>query len=210
MGRLKARRFDTKGYRDFILQNGSLLVLAALLLLGMVCGALLVKGEFLTVLRLDEMVKGFTSARQNQGFFVTCLASFLGILPFMALSIFLGLSSVGAPFIVLLPFVRGLGLGMISGFLYANMGLSGVAFAALILTPVNFLSSLAVILSCRQSLKLSVSLFGVVRPESPYLDLWPICREFLYRQGRYAMLLLASVLLDGILSTAFMRFFTFQ
>lgn len=145
-------------------------VLAVLFLAGVAYGAVLV--DYLdadTVAALDSITQGFLLGRVGESFWSICLHS-LGAGMLLTGAVFLcGFSAVGQPFALFFLLFRGVGLGMSMGYFYSQMGGNGILLAMGMLLPSGALGGYAILLACREALKLSGLFFramtaGVLMP----------------------------------------------
>ncbi len=202
---------DTKGVRGVAISgNRKLLFLSLAFILGLLIGVLVMRGagEQLTA----SVEKGFTSyveQRQSHSFGSTFLYSLTSVFPFFVAAFICGLCMVGTPGAFFIPCFRGLGLGFTTGYLYTVYGMKGMAFSALLIIPPSLVSTVALLLACRETWGFSLMLFKGVLPDAPSLalrnDFKIYCLRFLFILG----VMLFSCLLDAGMSLAFIRFFAF-
>ncbi len=177
-------------------------VLAVLFLVGVAYGAILVGYlDQETVAALDSITRGFLLGRAGDGLLSICLHSMAaGML--LAGAIFLcGFSAVGQPFSLFFLLFRGIGLGISMGYFYSQMGGKGILLAMGMLLPSGALSGYALLLACRESLKLS-GLFFRAMTAGTVMSV----RTFRVYGVKFLILAgmqLAAALLDGICSKIF-------
>ncbi len=186
--------------------RGLLFALLLMALLGIIYGVLLAKADAEVLSLLSFLTDGFTAVRQSRGFFALFFGSFGSSAVLLLLSFWLGLSIAAQPFLFLLPFFRGLGLGITVGYLASAYGLRGVGFAAVLLLPYAILSLILLLLSCQSGVRMANALLlGIFR--SNKVDTAEF-KRYLIRCGVLLLLLLPASLLDATLSFLFARFFT--
>ncbi|HCC34983.1 MAG TPA: hypothetical protein DEQ02_04870 [Ruminococcaceae bacterium] len=194
----------------FFKRHGQLLLFVSLFLFGILMGSIVVKNAPASLSSgIESMFRDYMSARSGQGFFVTLLNSFVSTMPFLLCAFFMGIFVLGVPCTFGVPLFRGLGLGVISGYLYANFGLKGVGFTALLIVPHGLFSSFIIILASKEAFAMSSKLFSVVLPSAKETRLWSSLHMYIIRFIVFMGLILASSLLDAVMAAAFMRFFTF-
>lgn len=143
-------------------KNLPFLALFLLFLTGMVYGVLMLRGGSLFELLHSYSVNYLATIRENtlfQNFFSLFSSAFFYLLG----AYLLGFSAIGQPFILLLPFFRGLGLGAFMGYFYVTYGLRGIGCCLLVVLPAALVALLALIIGCRESLRLSILLFSGFR-----------------------------------------------
>lgn len=132
--------------KRYFKENWRMLLMGTALLCGMAIGALLIRNRsVMNLTDIENTFHNFFTQRSTQNFFHTFLYSLWTSFPLLLVTYCCGFFALGAPFTVMLPLYKGLGLGVISGYLYAYHGLKGVAFSALLLLPGHFLSTLILI-----------------------------------------------------------------
>ena len=177
-------------------------VLAVLFLAGVAYGAALVGAlDRETVEALDAITKGFLLGRADAGFGSIFFRSAVsGLL--LAMVIFLcGFSAVGQPFALFSLIFRGIGLGISMGYFYSQMGGQGILLSMGMLLPSGALSGYALLLACRESIKLSGLFFRAMTAEAvmPSKTFRLYGLKFLILAG----MLMAAALTDGICAKLF-------
>lgn len=204
--RIGGARVDFRGIKE----NRKLILLSAAFLIGLLSGVLVVRsaGNAMTE-NISDTFSAFISARTGQPFFTTFINSFLSISPFLLASFIAGLCIVGTPAVPLIACFRGLGIGLTSGYLYATYGLKGIGFFALIILPHALLSSVALILACRESTGFSMMLMKSISPHAQAINLNVDFKMYCLRYVFILGIFILSSLLDATMSIGFMRFFEF-
>lgn len=136
--------------------NWDLVVLSAIFLAGMAVGAVYARTADPQALeRLDFIFAGNFKARATASFLSIFSASFASAFLFVFACFLCGLSMWGMFFIPFVPFFRGFGLGLTSGFLYAVYGGKGILFNFAVLLPGAFVCCLSVLLAAREGIGFS-------------------------------------------------------
>ncbi len=211
MDKIKRRRTGFKVVNGRItsrkIANYRLLILLMIFVFGIVSGALCIRrgeGEFLE--RLAVLMESYRITRSSQPFFVNCCNSLLINAVIQLCAAVSGFSALGAPFIMLLPFVKGVALGAVSGFLYSTHSLSGLGYCLVVLYPGNVIAAMSLFFACNESCALSKSIFGKVFSNT---DKTEDLRVFALRQLFYFGITSISALLDALLYSSFSSFFDF-
>lgn len=184
-----------------------LLFLLFLFVFGIISGALSVKrGESAFVEKLAVLIDSYRITRVSQSFFVNYCNSLLVNVIIQVCAVLGGFSSLGIPFIMMLPFVKGLALGAVSGYLYNAYALSGLGYCLVVLYPGNVISSMSLFMACNESCVLSQSIFNIAFSNSEKtVNLKIFAARHLFYFGITAI----SALLDTLLYSSFDSFFTF-
>lgn len=177
--------------------------------MGLVLGALLVRGTENAVLTsLRDIVKNFYTVKTSQGILENLLSAFGSDFVYIAFACILGLCMAGEPMLWLLPFVKGLGLGFVSGYLYTAATLQGVGYCVTTIFPAEVLFCAALLFACNEGIMMSRDLVhAFCRNEHPKNGKNAMKLYF----TRYAVLLILTVFaaaLDTLLSMLLSRFFT--
>ena len=130
-------------------KNRRILIMMLLFAAGMIIGAVSLKradsylsGAFSDMFSVYIRSKGSQSLGMN---FINSLAVNAAFM--LAVFVF-GLCAVGLPLICILPIIRGVGIGMLSGYLYSNFALRGLGYCVLVIYPGLIPSIFALLLAC--------------------------------------------------------------
>ena len=120
----------------------------------------------------------------------------------LLLTLFFAFSAIGCPLILLIPFLQGVGIGVISAYFYGAYQLSGVGYCLLIIYPPLIVSEFALILACRDCWDHSLLIYqSAVRSRGEVQK--PDSRTFLVRQCVYLLLCAGSAALEALFGTIF-------
>ena len=118
-----------------------------------------------------------------------------------------GTNALGIPFVYFLTCIKGIGNGIISGYLYTSFGLQGVGFSTLVLFPYALSSGIIVITMGNSCLKMSKSIFSTLSgkfADANEITIKKYCVNFLI----YTALFVASSLVDAIFKASFSGVFS--
>lgn len=137
-----------------------LIVLAAMFLIGMIYGVLLLSFDSKAMSGTISLITGeYTSKLKGQGVFESFVSAFWSAFIFVLIPYLLGYSAIFQPIILLVAWFKGLGLGFFMANLYLSYGFSGVGFCALVIMPATIIGLFCMIVSSREALKLSNMFF---------------------------------------------------
>ncbi|MDR1464203.1 MAG: stage II sporulation protein M [Oscillospiraceae bacterium] len=195
-------------WRDLVQDNWQKLALLGLFGLGLFLGARLAGhaegGWPEQILRLLDQQR---QARAAQSFLPNALNYFASELLFLAAAYLCGLCAVGLPMVLSLPVIRGLGVGMLSGWLYQTYALSGLSYCILVLYPATVISMLIMLTYCKESMLMSGDMLLTVTGKQDRVE--STVRHY---TRRYLLLLLlsgGSAMVDALCFTAFAKLFSF-
>ena len=152
--RLPAEVFGN--YAEFFQRNWQKFALLGLFGLGLFLGARTVAvGYGGWQARIMELLRSQRLSRLDNNVFGNALSYFGGDFLFLAVAYILGLCAGGLPLIMLLPVLRGLGIGVVSGWLYMTHGATGVGYSVLVLYPATVVSILVMLAGCKESMLMS-------------------------------------------------------
>ncbi|MCL2300481.1 MAG: hypothetical protein FWC27_10105 [Firmicutes bacterium] len=155
--------------------------------------------------RLLELLRAQRLSRAGLSPFGSALGYFGTDFLFMMAAFLLGLCAAGLPFLLLLPVLRGAGLGVVSGWLYMTYGLPGVGYSALVLSPAAAVSALIMLAYCKESMLMSGDMLLVLGNKQDKME-----SSLRLYTTRYLVLHLVSVLaaaLDALCFAAFAGIF---
>ncbi len=191
-------------------KNWKMLFLTGVFILGTLCGVILNSTSSQTVSdKLASILKSYMEARNTESFFMGFLHSMLSSFILAVITFFMGLSSFSVPFIVLIPYIRGLGVGMLAGFLYSTYALKGVGYCMLMIIPYTTISVLALILCCRESMRMSIEISRVFKKNNAKSSLKGDFKLYCARFGAFMVIFILAALVDAFFSSAFAHFFVF-
>ena len=138
--------------------------------------------QLLGMLRAQRINRGSQSVWANaMGYLGTDLL-------FWLVAFLLGLCAAGLPLLLMLPVLRGLGMGVLSGWLYMAQGFTGIGYSVLILYPSAIISALIMLSCCKESMLMSGDMLMMISGKLDHTETTP--RQYV---SRYLGLLLLSV-----------------
>jgi stage II sporulation protein M len=186
--------------------NWELVLLAAVFLAGMAVGSVYARNADSQALdRLDFLFAGNFKARLTASFLSIFAASFASAFLFIFACFLCGLSLWGVVLIPFIPFFRGFGLGLTSGYLYAFYGIRGILFNLVVILPGAFFCCLSVLLAAREGIGFSKLL---VSPGSKTVSR-PRLKIYALHFGAILGVAFLSALIDLLLSACFGGLFSF-
>lgn len=142
-----------KGKSGVMKNNQKLIILTVIFICGLFLGAIAVKNTSDTLAdRLQILIENFCLVRSQQSIFVNFLSMFGTECIFLLPAMIFGICVVGEPILWLLPLVKGMGIGIISAYLYSNHSLNGMLYFAVILLAPSVFSVAALLLGCKESI----------------------------------------------------------
>lgn len=189
--RTKSHRRKGPRPNGFFKHNQKLILLTIIFIIGVSFGALAVKtlneneGQ-----GLHGLIRNCYTAQSHQSFLENFLSA-LGSETLILLVCFIfGLCVIGEPAMWLIPGLRGLGTGLVVGFLYKNFALTGLFYFAAVLLLPTVLASAVTVIGCQESILTTRDLNRVLRAGERGEDL---LRSYLIR---YAVLFAAALLIS--------------
>ena len=194
---------------NFLKENGSLIFLTLIFVLGVLSGALFFEKQIAVADYAKNQFTNFLALRQEGTFFSIFFASLINLLIYFGAVFISGTSVVGnivSPF-VLLWF--GFNFGTLSTHLYGGYALKGIAFSAIILIPASAIFALILVFCSREAMRFSLLLTKLFTPQGVSVSVFEnfkcYCIKFLY----YLVFVFLSATVDSLLSTFFIKFFDF-
>lgn len=133
-----------------------LAVLMILLLVGVLIGSLTLSHMSEENLNnLTFITQGFFKNRTEQTLLQTLWISFSSAGGIILVCFIMGFSAVSQPVELAIPIFRGIGLGTSISYLYISCGLKGFFITAVMILPHAVISSLAILLAVRESIRMS-------------------------------------------------------
>lgn len=184
-----------------------LVLLAAILLLGELVGAFLSRaGEGSIPQEMTFLAQGFFDARSKQTLLATFGASLAGTAGLLLVAFICGFCAIAQPAALFLPLFRGMGIGLTMGYLYSAYGWRGILSGAALILPNAVLSSVVILLACREALRLSSHFFASAfgrGEDAPKGDNRAVLRLYGAKFGVLLALAVAAALLDSFCTFLF-------
>lgn len=202
----KGKVLSLKNFKlaDFVARNNILTILVVLIAGGIAVGIFTQsKIQLLSEYSADYLER-FIALRSGESFVSVALSSFMGSALVLLLLFAAGTSMLGVVLVPLLTAVRGMFFGGVSALLYSQYAVKGIAFNAVLIIPSAFVFVIALLLAARESMRFSVLIAKISLPGSPSVNL---AFDFKNYCGRYlfiALIVLASALVDAVLSYSFL------
>lgn len=184
-------------------KNYNNIVLTTLLIFGIIIGALIIaknSSEFNS--SIQTLYDNFVKSIKNKSFISTFCDTFFTSIIYVFLFFIMGTNALGVPFVYFLTCIKGIGNGIISGYLYMTFGLQGVGFSTLVLFPYALSSSIIIIIMGNSSIKMSRSIFSGLSGKyavSNEITIKKYCVNFLF----YTAFFTISSLIDAVFKVSF-------
>lgn len=183
--------------------KASLMLLMFLVLLGVLAGTLVfcnMSGSDIS--DLSFVTQGFIKERAEHTFIQTFLESFSSSSLLVLVCFLMGFWAIAQPFEILVPFFRGLGLGASMSYIYAMYGIKGFFIILIMILPHAVISSVAIIFSARESIRLS-NLFAETVVNGNNSNMTSCIKLYLLKFLILFVIIGLSSLLDSILTFVF-------
>lgn len=205
--KLNYKIYNGKSIKKYF-ENPKLLILTFLFSAGIIIGSISVNKIPAMTEKFSNFFNSYTVFKTGQGIYETFLSSFVSNALFLITSIFLSFSLIGFSLLLWIPFLKGLGMGAVCGYLYSTYKLAGFGYSVLTIIPGATVSIFALVSACNSGYDYSKnaflkSIFGngqFEKGETKY---------FLIRQTVYIIICIVSSLIDAVFSFAFSKIFEF-
>ncbi len=205
MSRSKYKVYNGKGIKNF-LKNSRIYMLTIFFSVGIIIGAASIHSDSLITEKLRNIIDSYTLLKAGQGVTENFCNSLTVNSVFAVLNLFLGFSLVGYTLIIWLPFLQGMGIGTVCGYLYSAHRLSGLAYSLLIIYPGAVVSTFAFIMACNESCEYSKNAYSKAVLGRGQFEKNET-QIFLVRQVIFLGIGALSALIDALLSAGFSSFF---
>lgn len=165
---IATRLHKKRSYDGVLKQNQKLVILTVLLICGLILGALADKKATGTSAEpLRDIVENYYKVKTEQTFLQNFLSTLGTESVYMGIALIFGVCVAGEPVLWLLPLIKGLGLGMISGYLYQAHAVEGlIYFSAVILFP-SVIASASELFACKESILMSRDINRILLKKQP-------------------------------------------
>lgn len=189
-----------------LFENSRIFFLAVFFAIGIIFGAVLINKPFGLVEKITEIAENFMHYRAEKGMGENFIDSLRICLSFNIITIFFGFSLIGYPFVMWLPFLRGLGFGALSGYLYSVYRMSGLGYCVLTVYPGAIVSVFSFLLACNDSCEYSKNAFAKAIKGRGQFEKGET-KYFMTRQMIFASICIASAATDAVFTALFTGFF---
>lgn len=160
---------------------------------------------------IKKYILSFVEFRSSSGFFTVFFTSFLNYLTFIIFITVAGFGAGGLFVMPLLIFIRGFATGIVSGMLYREYSLVGIAFADLILLPVVLAFNFIVIYFSAKAMRLSLNFCSLIRDRSSRgIEIRQNCIALLNSCIKCMVVAIVISIVESLLSVGFIGFFDFK
>ena len=148
--------------------------------------------------------------RCSQGVLDAFVASFASAFIFILVIFLLGLSVWGGFISAAVPFIKGYGYGLATGYLYGTYGLTGILYNILIILPGAFLCSAVIAAAAQEAFRSSTKIISIFRKTAVSDD--PNIQMKKYMLSMLWLLFIAAVssAIDMLFSLMFSWLFNFS
>lgn len=205
MSKSKYRIYNGKSIKN-ILKYSVISILLIMFIAGLIIGSTTLINNSELAENISVLTDSYLSVKAGQGILTNFCNSLSISIIFNAVNIFFSFSVIGYPFIIILPLLKGLGLGAVCGYLYSTYKMAGLGYSLLMLYPGAIVSTLALILACNDSCEYSKNLYNKsIKNRGQYEK--DETRVYLTRQLVFASICAASSLIESLTTQLFSRFF---
>lgn len=205
MGKSKYKVYNGKIIKE-MLENSRIFILIFLFAAGIIFGASAIRKDTFIVEKIKDLISSFAMLRAGQGVAENFCNSLSVNLMFSAVSVFLGFSLIGYPFILCMPFLRGVAMGAVSGYLYLEYKFTGIGYSFLIIYPGAIVSMIALMLIFNNSCEYSKNAYSKAIQGRGQFEK-DETRYFLIRQLIFTAVSSVGSLIDALSAELFSAFF---
>ena len=197
-----------KGFFGAVVSNRRLLLLTLIFAAGMLIGAATVRANASALmLKLLTLFNNYREVKGAQSILENFCNSFVNSFIYLLAVYCAGLCAVGTPLIYVVPMIRGLGLGIISGYLYGTYALRGAGYSALIMYPGVVFSVIALLLACNEGILMSKDMLTLLTNRKGETDV--SYRLYCIRFVVFCVVTAFGAVAETFFYMMFSRYFTF-
>lgn len=207
---MKKSKYNYRVYNGKIIkkmfENSRIYFMSVIFAVGLIIGAATLSSSSDYQGGIWGLIESYTVLKSEQGILSNFCNSFVASIIFVAANMFLAFSLIGYPFIILLPFLRGMGIGIVSGFLYSVYKLTGLGYSLLVIYPGAVVSTFAILLACNDSCEYSKNAYlKAIQGRGQFEK--NETKVYLIRQLIFLGICAASSFIDAMFSKIFSSFF---
>lgn len=183
-------------------------ILFLVFLAGLVFGAWLVRRNSALLQKIFTLFENYTTVQSTQSVLAHFSNAVFKQIILLLIAYMLAVCAVGVPLLYALPLCYGVGIGVISAYLYMQYALKGIGYCALLLYPGYIVSVVSVICACSCGIKMSESILKHLMQveEQEVLSYKKLNLQYTI----LAFIAVLSALLDTVLFRLFFGYFQFS
>ncbi len=159
MRKYKYKVYSGKAIKE-VFENSRQILFAFLFSVGIIIGARVINSDnYILNEQIKNLLNSFTMNRAGQGLLSNFSESLFSVILFSTVSIFLGFSLIGCPFLITIPLIRGMGIGAVCGYLYSAYKFTGLGYSLLMIYPGSLFTTLSLLLICNDCCEYSQNAF---------------------------------------------------
>lgn len=194
---------------DFLKLNHIFLIMCVIFIAGIAIGAVLYPDKKNISNLSETLFNSYITYHSNTSFIKKLFYSFFRCLTVLVCQYLSGTSMLGVAVVPFLIFCQGICFGNISAYLYCTYSLSGIAFNAVILVPATIIFVICSFFAAREAIKFSLTIARLTLPKSKPCNLYFEFKDYSLKFLLFSAVSLMSALLDTMLSSFFLKFFSF-
>lgn len=185
------------------------LLLLSTFVISVLIGSLLVAKVSYFSSYAETFISDFVLERKEFNFYTVFKSSLISILPLYMLLFLFGTSVIGCVAVPLIPVVKGLLYGSVSGYLYTSYSLEGIMFNALLIIPSLLVTVFGMVLLGKDAFDFSGVLSKICiksgKPVNVYNDFKLYCTRSLIA----LLVAVIAIIFDVGMSALFIKYFNF-
>ncbi len=199
--------YNGKSLKSFI-ENIRIYFLSLMFSAGIIIGAICLNDNNSISDSIKSYSESYMILKSGQGISDIFFNSIIANLFFYLLNLFLSFSLIGYPFIFWIPFLKGLGIGTVFGYLYTTYRINGFGYCFLTLFPGLIVSMFSLISACNKGCDYSKNAYlKAINGKGQFEK--SETKIFLFGQMIFACICFGSSIIDAVFSFIFLRFFEF-
>lgn len=184
-----------------------LIIAVSLFAAGMIIGAGLLKSSTFNNPDFISLFDNFVQIRAEQKIYQLFFNSLAINLACIFVINFAATSCIGIPLAVVIPVIKGLGTGIVAGYLFSEFTINGIGYYLLTMLPGCVICNTAILLACNDACFLSADILATVlsrkQPDSNVL------KNYLKRNIIIIILTISSALIECLSVKIFAYMFIF-
>lgn len=152
-----------KNHRGAFRNNQKLIILTFLFICGLFLGVLTFRNiQTDSTGTLKDIIENYCRISSTQSIMTNILSKLGTESLYLLIALVFGLCVAGEPVLWIIPLVKGLGIGLISGYLYGTFTLNGMLYFSAILLIPSVVSSAGILMCCKESILMTRDLNRII------------------------------------------------
>ncbi len=209
MAHTKIINLRRTGIINSLSRHRLVIMLTLAYVIGIIIGVVFIRGNPSAFALAKDSFSSYCEDRGSLPFWNIALISFKDSLVLLFVIFLSGTSVIGVLLAPLAVFYNGVCYGAVTGYIYKQYLIQGIAFNSLIFIPCSLMLLIGVFLGAREAFVFSSRLFNLSLPKGQAANLYRDFKTYCLRYLIILLLFILAAVFDAGISVLFFKYFSF-